>query len=238
MTHEPEIEPASGREPPALNVPAVVLGLGAAFLLVHLYADRALDGPGQIAFLERFAFVPGFYEAPMARLPAPGSRLWSPVTYGFLHGGWAHVGVNCIWLLAFGSPVAKRFGPARFVAFTLAGFLAGALAHFIAYRGDLAPLVGASGAVSAYFGAATRFALVPGRMGSDSALRLPALSLARTLTTRATLVFIAVWLVVNWVTGSGLLPIGEAEGGIAWQAHIGGFALGLLGFSLFDPRKV
>ena len=221
-------------EPPALNVPGVVLALGAAFLLVHLYSDRFLDPAGRLDFLERFAFVPGFYGVEADRLPVPGARFWSPITYGFLHGDWVHAAINCVWLVAFGSAVAKRFGAGRFLVFTGLGFLAGAATHFLFYRGELVPLVGASGAVSAYFGAATRFALAPGRMGSDAALRMPALTLTQTLTTRSTVIFIAVWIGLNWITGSGLLPLAADGPSIAWEAHVGGFLLGLLGFSLFD----
>lgn len=222
--------------PPAVNVPAVVLALGGAFLVIHGFAHW-LDDAGRLALLERFSFVPAFYGVEAERLLHPEARFWTPVTYGFLHGDWMHVAVNCVWLLAFGTPVAKRFGTARFVVFTLAGFAAGAAAHYAARPDELAPLVGASGAVSAYFGAAARFALLPGRIGSDAALRLPAATLAQTFTTRSTLIFIAVWLVINWVVGSGVVPLGVEGPQIAWEAHVGGFVLGLFGFALFDPVR-
>ena len=233
--HAPE-ESRIQRPPPAINVPGIVLALGAAFLLVHAYAAEWLDPVERVSLLERFAFVPGFYGVDPARLPEAAARYWSPFTHGFLHGDWTHVAVNCVWLVAFGSPVAKRFGPARFAVFTLAGFGAGAAAHYALHAGELVPLVGASGAVSAYFGAAARFALIPGRMGSDAALLLPARSLAQTLLTRGTLLFILVWLGINWLTGSGLLPIAGGAN-IAWEAHVGGFLLGLAGFGAFDPLR-
>ena len=240
MMNEPERDaPAETRvraHPPAVNVPAVVLLLGAAFLAVHGFAHW-LDDAGRLDLLERFSFVPAFYGADAERLLYPEARFWAPVSYGFLHGDWMHVGVNCIWLLAFGTPVAKRFGAARFLLFTFLGFAAGAAAHYVARPDELAPLVGASGAVSAYFGAAARFALLPGRMGSDAALRLPAATLAQTLTTRATVIFIVVWLGLNWVVGSGVLPLGPEGVQIAWEAHVGGFVLGLFGFALFDPAR-
>ena len=43
-----------------------------------------------------------------------GAKPWTLVTYAFLHGGWSHVLLNTVWLLAFGPPVARRFGAARF----------------------------------------------------------------------------------------------------------------------------
>ena len=239
---EHHLEPApdilAPKPPPALNVPGVVLAFGAAFLLVHLYVSQWLDAAALPDFLARFAFVPAFYGVDPERLPHAAARFWSPVTYGFLHGDWVHLAVNSVWLLAFGSPVARRFGAPRFVVFTLAGFAAGAGAHYAVHADELVPLVGASGAVSAYFGAAARFALGPGGLASNRALTRPALTLAQTLSTRSTLIFIVVWLAINWVAGSGVVPLGpEGEGGIAWEAHVGGFALGLLGFRLFDPRR-
>ena len=232
----PPDEPVRAKPPPALNVPGVVLGLAAVFLAVHAYGAEWLDDAGRLLLLERFAFVPAFYGVEGERLLFPEARFWAPVTYGFLHGDWTHVGVNCVWLVAFGSPVAKRFGGGRFLAFTLLGFLAGSATHYALHSGELAPLVGASGAVSAYFGAATRFALAPGRMGSDAALRLPALTLKQTLTNGSTVVFIAIWLLINWVAGSGIVPLGQGEAQVAWEAHVGGFLFGLLAFAPFDPR--
>ena len=232
---EPSQPPHRPAHPPALNVPTIVLLFGAAFVLVHLYATYALDPRGQIDLLERFAFVPGFMDAAADLLRYPNARWWSPLTYGFLHGDWTHLLVNSVWLLAFGTPVAKRFGAGRFVVFTLLAFVAGAAAHYVMHRGELVPVVGASGAVSAYFGAAARFALLPGRLGSDAALMRPALSLVQTLTTRSTLIFIVIWLAINWVAGSGVVPIGQGEAQIAWEAHVGGFLLGLLAFRFFDP---
>lgn len=229
--------PATRREP-VFNVPSIVLALLGALVAVHAVVYELLDFDAQLDALTRFAFVPAFYHVDAARLLEPLALFWSPVTHGFLHGSWTHLGVNAVWLVAFGTPVAKRFGTARFALFTLLGFAAGAAAHYVAYPYDQSPLVGASGGVSAFFGAATRFALLPGRMGSDRALRLPALTLRETLTTRSTMVFIVVWLAINWVAGSGIVPLdGEAQ--IAWEAHVGGFLFGLLLFPLFDrPRAV
>ena len=46
-----------------------------------------------------------------------GAKIWTLATYALLHGSWSHVIVNCIWLLAFGPPTARRFGASRFLLF-------------------------------------------------------------------------------------------------------------------------
>jgi membrane associated rhomboid family serine protease len=83
-------------------------------------------------------------------------------------------------------------------------------------------------------GAAARFAFGPGVLGGGDVRRAPALSLAEVAANRRVLVFIAVWFGINLVfavTGS---AGGLTSGPVAWDAHIGGFLVGLLLFPLFD----
>ena len=68
------------------------------------------------------------------------------LTYALLHGSWAHVLVNSIWLVAFGPPIARRFGSVRFLLFFAMTAVAGALAHWAANPMDFSPLIGASAA--------------------------------------------------------------------------------------------
>jgi membrane associated rhomboid family serine protease len=145
--------------------------------------------------------------------------------------------MNAIWMAAFGSPVAKRFGTIRFLLFTLVCMAAGALLHYLSFMGQFVPVIGASGAVSGYMGAAGRFAFNNMGTGSQRGLRThgPALSLAQSFTNRQFLVFAGVWMAINFVFGSGIVPVTGQEAGIAWQAHVGGFVAGVMLFSLFDP---
>ncbi len=101
-----------------------------------------------------FAFIPAAYGEFASQMPYPLARLWSPVTYGFLHGDWGHLAMNCVWMAAFGTPVANRFGLSVFVLFTVICMIAGAFAHYLAFTGEFVPVIGASGAVSGYMGAA------------------------------------------------------------------------------------
>jgi len=90
-----------------------------------------------------------------------GAKVWTLATYALLHGSWAHVGVNCIWLVAFGPPIARRFGALRFLLFFGTTAVAGALAHWALSPMDFSPLIGASAADSGLMAAAARFVFQP-----------------------------------------------------------------------------
>jgi membrane associated rhomboid family serine protease len=167
------------------------------------------------------------------------------VSYAFLHLNWAHVGLNSVWIIAFGPPVARRFGTARFLIFFFSAAVAGALVHWAFNPLDFAPLAGASASDSGLMGAAARFIFEPegplGRGGfSPSKPRanyaIPAPPLRMLLRERRVVIFLGVWLVGNFVFGAGAETLGFSDQPVAWLAHVGGFALGLLAFRLFDPR--
>ena len=178
-----------------------------------------------------------------ALIGSGGPRWWTLLTYALLHGSWAHVGLNCVWLVAFGAPVAKRFGGFRFLALMAVAAFAGAVVQFFADPASFVPVIGASAAVAGAMGAATRFVFRPsrepiGRLANrDDAFRLPALTLRQVFTTRNALVFIVFWFVTN--TLFGLFPAlsGVSDAPIAWQAHMGGFLAGFLLFVIFDPAR-
>jgi membrane associated rhomboid family serine protease len=146
-----------------------------------------------------------------------------------------------LWLLPFGSALARRFGAGRFFAFMAVTAAAGALAHLLTHERAMAPMIGASASVSGTMAAAIRFAFVKGsflsfsRGDADAAARVPALTLRQALRDRRVLGFLAVWFGVNLIFGIGSLAIGSDGASVAWQAHIGGFFAGLVLFSLFDP---
>ncbi len=104
-------------------------------------------------------------------------RLHPGVTYSLLHGSWMHFGVNAVWLLAFGSAVARRFGAMRFLAFFAVTAAAGAAMHLLTNSGSQAPMIGASASISGAMAAAMRFAFQRGgplgalRGGDDDAFR-------------------------------------------------------------------
>ncbi|MGO9359590.1 MAG: rhomboid family intramembrane serine protease [Xanthobacteraceae bacterium] len=192
-----------------------------------------------------FGFVPARYDLPLsdARFPGgAGAAFWSFLSYSLLHADLNHIIFNALWMLPFGSAVARRFGAARFFAFLAVTAIAGAIAHLATHAHEVAPMIGASAAVSGAMAASIRFAfgrgsfLAFGRLrDADSAAQVPALSLPQALRNPRVLAFLGVWFGINIVFGMGSIAIGAPAQSIAWQAHIGGFLAGLVLFSLFDP---
>ena len=214
---------------PMFNVPLPVSVAVGALLAVHAVRTWLLPARDDLYVLFLFAFIPARYESPYFRdmvAGGQGAEIWSFLTYGLLHGGWTHVLLNVVWLVAFGSVVARRFGAFRFFAFLAAATVAGAGAHLLAHQGEMQPMVGASAAVSGCMAAAVRFMFANGR-GAPAPL-LTALKDGRVLA------FVAVWFGINVVFGLGAMPLLGEEQSIAWEAHIGGFLVGLLLFGLFD----
>lgn len=240
--------PPARREPPAFNAPFVVLALialliGAFTVFVNLSDDAQRTVLIYFAlFPARFTEVPGHPD-----LVFPGgvaANLCSLVTYTFLHGSWTHVFFNAVWLLAFGSPVARRIGATRFLLFYFICGIAGALLQVFLNPGSLVPVVGASAAISGLMGGAARFVFLAGGplgglggAGSPSTAPRAQASIGRALTDRRVLIFVAVWIGLNFLFGpTGLTPTGD-QVNIAWEAHLGGFLAGLLLFGLFDPYR-
>ena len=229
------------------NVPPAVLATMVVLVLVHAFRMLILTDAEDVRFLMTFAFIPARYDATLfaggSFAGGIGADLWTFFAYALLHADLLHIAVNVAWLLPFGTALARRFGPWRYVAFTLAVTAAGAFAHLITHRGAVVPMIGASAAISGAMAAALRFVFQQGaplglwRADGDAApYRMPALSLLATLRNPRFLIFIGVWIALNALFGVGSLPIGGGAGQeVAWQAHIGGFVAGLLLFNAFDP---
>ncbi|MGI9402195.1 MAG: rhomboid family intramembrane serine protease [Rhizobiaceae bacterium] len=224
-----------GREP-VFNLPSVIIWFGALLVVVHLVREFLLQPDQDLWTLFAFAFIPARYSEIASQLPISLAAWWSPVTYSFLHGGWAHLLMNLFWMAAFGTPLARRFGATRFLLLSVIASLGGVLLHLASHFGDMVPVIGASAIVSGHMGASARFAF-QGRPGAMITADGPALTLAQSFTNRIFLTFMGVWMAINLLFGSGAIPIAGADQPIAWQAHIGGFLAGLLFFSIFDPIK-
>ena len=202
------------RREPMFNAPVVVLGLIAVLIGIYAafnWAPVAI----QDRIIRDYAFIPGRLTIaiwpdrlvdllsrantdPAAlqqvrqirelQVLGGGAKPWTLLTYAFLHGSWTHVLLNCVWLVAFGPPIARRFGAARFLLFMAATAIASALAHWVISPMDFSPLIGASGADSGLMGAATRFMFQPGAplgafgsIGRPEVESIPAASLGRRL---------------------------------------------------------
>jgi len=238
----PETPPGAPREP-ILTLPGALTAYIA--LLAAIHGIRMLLPFDIDEFvIQMFGFIPKRYDPTLLAIPFPGgasAKVWTFVTYSLLHANLSHIGFNVLWLLPFGSALARRFGATRFFVFMAVTAAAGALAHLLTHVHALAPMIGASASVSGTMAAAIRFAFVQGsflsfsRGNADAAAKVPALSLMRALRNSRVLGFLAVWFGVNIVFGMGSIAIGADGASVAWQAHIGGFFAGLVLFSLFDP---
>ncbi len=235
---------SAGSEP-VFNVPRVITATLALLIGVHVVRDVLLSDSQNIEFLLLFAFIPFRYDpSVLATGSMPGglgAEVWTFVTYGFIHGDWIHLSVNGVWLLAFGAPIARRFGTVRFLVFFLVTAAAGAIAHLFTHVGDLQPMIGASAAISGCMAAAMRFVFQRGgplhllRENDADAYRVPALPLVTALRDRRILVFLIAWFAINSLFAFTAAPIIGTGQVVAWQAHIGGFLAGLIAFAAFDP---
>lgn len=207
--------PPSGRAPrqPAINAPAIVIALIGITVAMHLVL---LLGPDSLAraLLPRLVFnteaLPFVWQAPLT----VGGQL---VGHAFVHGGWLHLLVNCAFLLAFGTPLARQIPTFSFLALYLLSAVGGALAVTLIYGTDQTLLlVGASGAVAGLVGALSRMVFL--RRGAEV---IPHPFSNR----RGGMIFIAIFVGVNLVIG--FLP-GPGGQSISGESHLGGFVTGFI----------
>ncbi len=253
---------------PIFNLPATVLAWILIMLGVHAVRTWLLSEATDVELLIDWAFVPLRWTAAYGGL-APGDILatlalepsqperslqlelaqyvlsegaakpWTGLTYAFLHGSWAHVALNSIWLAAFGTPVARRCGGLRFSFLAALTAVGGALAYVVVHPYQALPLVGASAAVSGMMAAAAWFMFAPISFRDDGRAsephERPRERLSELARNRSVLSFLAVWLVANYISAVLAQPLGLTDASVAWEAHIGGFVVGLALFPLLDP---
>ena len=162
--------------------------------------------------------------------PSLGSRVLFAM---FLHAGWAHLLGNMLYLWIFGDNVEDRLGHLRYLVFYLVCGWAATYAHVWADPASQLPALGASGAIAGVLGAymtlyphARVVTLLP--LGFFSQLvQLPALF------------FLGFWFLQQFVMGAFSLGArtSASSGGVAWWAHIGGFAAGLILVWLFQKPE-
>ncbi len=200
---------------------------GAALALARSVCDLGLI-PGELTGLlppgTRFPLGEG-----LVCVTEPGRQVSHVFTSMFLHGSWMHLIGNMWFLWIFGDNVEDSMGHLRFVVFYLVGGVAAALLQVVVSPASGIPMVGASGAISGVMGGylvlyprVRVFALVPIGFIFTS-IALPAWTM------------ILYWAALQFVSGlSGLLA--AERGGVAFWAHIGGFAAGVVLIKLFARR--
>jgi len=201
------------------SLPVVTFGLIAlnvAFFLVELN--------GGDAFIRQWAFIP----ARFGQNPAGDAH--TILTAMFMHGGWLHLGGNMLYLWIFGDNVEDEFGPIKFLIFYLVCGAGATFAQYLMFPGSRIPNVGASGAIAGVLGGylllfpqARVRVLFGGRI-----VEMPALFV------------LGLWIALQVFSGVGSIAATaqtEETGGVAYMAHVGGFAAGFLLTFLLRARS-
>ncbi len=155
------------------------------------------------------------FEVPQEPGPSP---IWlTLLTSMFMHGGWLHLGGNMLFLWIFGDNVEHRIGHLPFLVFYLVVGVVASFAQILLRADSVIPTLGASGAISGVLGA--YLVLFPANRVLVVLFRFPVWVPA--------IVVIGLWIVFQ--VASGLANLSAEGGGVAYMAHIGGFAAGVLG---------
>jgi membrane associated rhomboid family serine protease len=241
---------------PSRTTPVVNYAVIAICTVVFLLQVVQSDDPMHPKIVERFGMIPARISTPgepveivvdqqVARSPdgrvfvhpdgtpvievtkreaAPSAvpALLTLLTCTFLHGGWLHFLGNMWFLYVFGDNVEDRLGHLAFLIFYLLGGVAASLAHFVSQPFSPIPTLGASGAIAAVMGA--YMVLYP----HARVLTLIPIFIFIQLLWLPAPFFLGIWFLIQLVQGLGSFTVTEGAG-VAWWAHIGGFALGALG---------
>jgi membrane associated rhomboid family serine protease len=183
-------------------------------------------------FIYLFGLVPARYtHAAWAAEAGYPHSFWPFVATMFLHGGWLHIIGNMWVLLIFGDNVEDRMGPVRFLVFYLLCGLSAGVVHVLTNPNSTVPAVGASGAIAGVM--AAYFVLFP---RARIVAMFPIFFYPLFFTVPAFL-YLGFWFLTQFFSGTLAVATHREVGGIAWWAHIGGFASGILLFSFFLRRR-
>jgi membrane associated rhomboid family serine protease len=137
----------------------------------------------------------------------------------FMHGGWAHLLGNMLFLWIFGDNVEHRVGHVPYLLFYLVAGVIASLAQIAINPDSVIPTLGASGAISGVLGA--YLVMFPQNRVTIIAFRFIPFQVPA-------IVAIGLWAVFQFISGFGAIAVSEQTGGVAYMAHIGGFIAGLI----------
>lgn len=214
---------------PSTTLPFVTYGLIGANVLAFLF-ELSL-GPN----LERFMYIFGVVPANVTTIISEAPQLIHYAVFPFftsifLHGGWMHLLGNMLYLYIFGDNVESALGHLRYLVFYLSCGVAASVVHIMFNLGSDMPTVGASGAIAGILGA--YFLLFP----KAKVITLVPIFFFITIIKVPALLFLGLWFLIQFLSGSMALG-GGAAAGVAWWAHIGGFAVGA-GYTVFRYRMI
>ena len=189
---------------------------------VAVFAFELSLGDNVESLVRRWGLVP----ADLADNPA---ALVTLLTSTFLHASWLHLLSNLLYLAVFGLPIERRIGSTRFGMLYLASALGGSLAHLLAQPMSTQPTVGTSGAVAGVI--AAHLVLFPNATLGSLA---PVLFL-QVIEKVPVVPLLLVWLAAQLLAGLASLT---SSSGVAWSAHLGGFAVGIAMALVLRGRRV
>ena len=205
---------------PSRTTPVVTVSLIALNALAWFF-ELALPEDTLPAFLRVYGVVPADLRAP---------TLASSM---FLHGSWPHLIGNMWYLWIFGDNIEDRMGHARFLVFYLLCGIVAALAHVAMSPGSMVPTIGANGAIAGVMGA--YFVLFP----RSRVLTLVPLIVFVEIIELPALLLLGFWFAMQiFSAGIGAITETGDSGGIAFVAHVAGFAAGAAGVLVFRKKRV
>ncbi|MFK8014646.1 MAG: rhomboid family intramembrane serine protease [Gammaproteobacteria bacterium] len=226
-------------ENPQIRVPVVTYALLALNIAAWVLLQGAGSGSTLLESICRFGLIPADLLGPIdvSNLPErvicriDGQPNWSTVVSSmFMHGGWMHLIGNLWFLWIFGDNVEDAMGRVRFAIFYLLCGLAAATLQVLSASGSVVPMVGASGAIGGVMGA---YIVLYPRVHVHL---LVILGFFVTTFAVPAVAMLGYWLVVQLL--GGFSSIGASGGGVAFWAHVGGFAAGALLVLLFKDEDL
>ena len=148
------------------------------------------------------------------------------LTSMFIHGSWMHFIGNMVYLWVFGDNIEGRVGHVLYLVFYLAAGVAAAFAQIAVNPSSQVPTIGASGAIAGVLGA--YLVLYP-----RSRINTLVIMFFITVIQIPAVVLLTVWILMQFLEGLGSLGVSSQSGGVAYWAHIGGFALGMAVFWVY-----
>ena len=220
---------------PTGRLPVVTLALIAINVLAYFAWQKggiSLGSPSGAGFNENLGDYGLFPCNITDRCDVPQPEPWlTPLTAMFMHGGLLHLGGNMLFLWIFGNNVEDSMGPVKFLLFYLLAGVAAFALQIAIDPGSQVPNIGASGAVAGVLGG---YILLYPRA---RVLTFIFIIFFFTVLELPAFLVLGLWFAEQIVFGAtGLSQGGGDGGGVAYFAHIGGFAFGLLAIKLFATR--
>ncbi len=174
------------------------------------------------AFIQRWSLVPAHVVA--------GRDLITVLTAMFMHASWIHILGNMLFFWVFGPPIEDAMGSGRFLAFYLLAGVAATIAQVAIAPTSQVPNLGASGAIAGVMGA---FLVTYPR---DRIRTLLILGIFIDIEFIPAIILVGIWIAIQFVSEIGALAQVQM-GGVAYMAHLGGFAFGLIANRFFEVNR-